>query len=247
MTTEIAVSIRDLTVAYDSKPALWDIDVDIVAHQITAIIGPNGAGKSTLLKSILGILPISAGTIKIFGKPISESRGKIAYVPQRTAVDWDFPTHVLDVVLMGTYHQLGWFRRPGKAEKELAKHCLELVGMADFSGRQISQLSGGQQQRVFLARALAQQADLYFMDEPFAGIDAPTEEAIAKLLSQLRDEGKTLLVVHHDLESAKDYFDRAALLRVKLIAEGPVETVLNRETLAKAYGQVKSVVAAASL
>jgi manganese/zinc/iron transport system ATP- binding protein len=183
--SEVPLEVHDLTVAYGRQPVLWDVDFEVPGGKLIAIVGPNGAGKSTLLKAIMGLLPVASGWVKVFGQPAAEARHLIGYVPQRESVDWDFPTNALDVVLMGTYGRLGWFRRPGKAERDLAQKCLEQVGMADFAGRQISQLSGGQQQRVFIARALAQQARLYFMDEPFAGVDAATESAIVELLKEL--------------------------------------------------------------
>jgi len=231
-----AVFVRDLTVAYEEKPVLWDIDLDIKDASLTAIVGPNGAGKSTLIKSILGLVPPSAGTVRIFGEPYERNRKSVGYVPQRGSVDWDFPTDALDVVMMGLYGHLGWIKRPGRAERARAMECLERVGMADFAKRQISRLSGGQQQRVFLARALAQDARLYFMDEPFAGVDATTEVAIVSILKTLRDEGKTVVVVHHDLDTVPTYFDRVALLNVRLIATGTVEEAFTPENLQSAYG-----------
>ncbi|MDW8328088.1 MAG: metal ABC transporter ATP-binding protein, partial [Anaerolineales bacterium] len=230
------ILIRDLTVAYRDQPVLWDIDLAVPAGSLAAIIGPNGAGKSTLIKAALGLVPAVAGTIEFFGGTYRQNRRLVGYVPQRTSVDWDFPTDALDVVLMGTYGALGWVKRPGRAEHEWAMECLRKVGMADYAKRQISQLSGGQQQRVFLARALAQNAQLYFMDEPFVGVDALTEKAIVALLHELRDQGKTVICVHHDLDSAPDYFDWAALLNVRLIAAGPFAEVFTQENLTKAYG-----------
>jgi manganese/zinc/iron transport system ATP- binding protein len=231
-----AVTMRDLTVAYRDTPVLWDIDLDIPAGTLTAIIGPNGAGKSTLIKAAMGLVPAAAGSVAIFDRPYDEQRTLVGYVPQRGSVDWDFPTNALDVVMMGTYGRLGWIRRPGKAQREIAMSCLEQLGMADFANRQISQLSGGQQQRVFLARALAQDAELYFMDEPFVGVDATTERAIVDLLRELRARGKTVVCVHHDLESAPDYFDWLLLLNVRLIASGPFKETFTAENLAKTYG-----------
>ncbi|MCD6028993.1 MAG: transporter related [Thermomicrobiales bacterium] len=231
-----AVSLRDLTVAYRETPVLWDIDLDIPAGTLTAIIGPNGAGKSTLIKAAMGLVPLAAGSVAIFGKPYAEQRNLVGYVPQRGSVDWDFPTNALDVVTMGTYGRLGWIRRPGKAQREIAMHSLEQLGMADFAHRQISQLSGGQQQRVFLARALAQDAELYFMDEPFVGVDATTERAIVDLLRELRARGKTVVCVHHDLESAPDYFDWLVLLNVRVIADGPFDATFTAENLSRTYG-----------
>jgi manganese/zinc/iron transport system ATP- binding protein len=231
-----AVTVRDLTVAYRDKPVLWDVDVEIPAGTLTAIVGPNGAGKTTLLKAVLGLLPIAAGSVEIFGQPYPEQRRLVAYVPQRGSVDWEFPTNALDVVTMGTYGRLGWIRRPGKQERTRAMACLEQVGMADFAARQINQLSGGQQQRVFLARALAQDADLYLMDEPFVGVDATTEQAIVGLLHDLRAQGKTVVCVHHDLESAPEYFDWLILLNVRLIGAGPFAETFTAENLGRAYG-----------
>lgn len=231
-----AVEIRDLTVAYRDTPVLWDVDLAIPQGTLAAIIGPNGAGKSTLMKAILDLVPVAAGSIAIYGKPYSTHRRLVGYVPQRSSVDWDFPTDALDVVLMGLYRKVGWLRRPGKRERDIALHCLDEVGMADFAHRQISQLSGGQQQRVFLARALAQDAQVYLMDEPFAGVDATTERAIVALLQKLRDAGKTVVVVHHDLESAPRYFDWVALLNVRLIASGPFNTTFTPHNVQRTYG-----------
>jgi manganese/zinc/iron transport system ATP- binding protein len=231
-----AISVHDLTVAYRENPVLWDVDLSIPTGTLTSIIGPNGAGKSTLLKAILGLVPIATGTVEIFGHSSARQRRLVGYVPQRGSVDWNFPTNALDVVTMGTYGQLGWVKRPGKRERERALHSLEQVGMTDFADRQISQLSGGQQQRVFLARALVQDAQLYFMDEPFAGVDAATEKAIIALLQTLRSEGKTVICVHHDLESAPDYFDWAILLNVRVTAAGPFNEVFTAENLSRTYG-----------
>ncbi|MDF2440578.1 MAG: manganese/zinc/iron transport system binding protein [Abditibacteriota bacterium] len=230
------LEVHDLTVAYGRQPVLWDVDFEVPAGKLIAIVGPNGAGKSTLLKAIMGLLPVASGWVKVFGQPANEARHHIGYVPQRESVDWDFPTNALDVVLMGTYGRLGWFRRPGRQERELAEQCLQQVGMADFANRQISQLSGGQQQRVFIARALAQQARLYFMDEPFAGVDAATESAIVSLLKELKAQGKTVMVVHHDLETVAQYFDWVLLINMRVLAIGPTETTFTRENLQKTYG-----------
>ena len=230
------LSINDLTVAYHEKPVLWDIDLQVPPGVLAAIVGPNGAGKSTLIKATLGLMPAVAGTVAMWGKPYREQRLRVGYVPQRSSVDWDFPTDALDVVTMGTYGQLGWIKRPGKRQREFALECLEQVGMADFAHRQISQLSGGQQQRVFLARALAQDSDLYLMDEPFVGVDAVTERAIVTLLQTLRSRGKTVICVHHDLDSAPEYFDWVALLNVRLVAAGPMATTWTAENLSQAYG-----------
>jgi len=234
--TQQALEISDLTVAYHEKPVLWDIDLDVPTGVLMAVVGPNGAGKTTMLKSILGLLKPAAGQVLIYGRPYSEQRHLVGYVPQRGSVDWDFPTNVLDVVMMGRYGSLGWFRRPGKKEKVRSLQALEKVGMEQFANRQISQLSGGQQQRVFLARALAQDAQVYFMDEPFQGVDATTERAIVTLLQDLRAAGKTVIVVHHDLQTVPEYFDWVTLLNVRRIASGPVNDVFNEENLRRAYG-----------
>jgi len=235
-TSTPAVEIHDLTVAYRESPVLWDVDLSIPQGTLAAIIGPNGAGKSTLMKAMLNLVPIAAGTILIAGQPYAPQNRLVGYVPQRGSVDWDFPTDALDVVIMGLYGRLGWFRRPGRREREIALQCLDKVGMVDFAHRQISQLSGGQQQRVFLARALAQDAQIYFMDEPFAGVDATTERAIVTLLQELRNAGKTVVVVHHDLETAPEYFDWLALLNVRLIASGPFRDTFTPENLQRTYG-----------
>lgn len=235
-----AIKIDDLTVAYHQKPVLWDIDLKIPQGVLMAIIGPNGAGKSTLIKSIMGLVDPLAGTILIDGKDFKSQKKKIAYVPQRGSVDWDFPTKVLDVVMMGTYGKLGWVKRPGKKEKDQALKALEKVGMLDFYDRQISQLSGGQQQRVFLARALVQDAEMYFMDEPFQGIDATTELAIIALLKELKNQGKTVIVVHHDLDTVPEYFTWVLLLNIQVIACGPMETTFTTENLKKTYGNKHS-------
>ncbi len=231
-----AVQVTDLTVAYGEKPVLWDVDLEVRPGVLMAIVGPNGAGKTTLIRAILGMVHPAAGQALVFGKPYEEQRRLVGYVPQRGSVDWDFPTSVLDVVLMGRYGRLGWVRRPGAADKAAAREALEHVGMAPLEGRQISQLSGGQQQRVFLARALVQDAELYFMDEPFQGVDATTELAIVELLRELRSQGKTVVAVHHDLQTVPEYFDEVALLNVRRIASGPVEEVFTEENLRLTYG-----------
>lgn len=228
--------VSGLTVAYQKKPVLRNVSFTIPEGNLIGIIGPNGAGKSTLIKSVLGLIPRVSGEVSIFGKPYSESRKRVGYVPQRESVDWDFPTNALDVVMMGRYGHLGWFKRPGAKEKAIALDCLAKVGMADFADRQISQLSGGQQQRVFLARALAQNADLYFMDEPFVGVDAMTEKAIITLLNELKRQGKTVLVVHHDLATVKGYFDWVMLLNVELVACGETAKIFNTSMLQQTYG-----------
>ncbi len=232
----LLLDVHDLTVAYQKKPVLWNIDLEIESPQLTAIIGPNGAGKSTLIKAILGLIPTLTGYVHILGEPMKKARRKIAYVPQRTSVDWDFPINVMETVLMGTYGSLGWFRRPGKKQKEIALRALADVSMTEFADRQIGQLSGGQQQRVFIARALAQQAEIYFMDEPMAGVDAGTEAIIFGLLKRLREQGKTIFVVHHDVESIPDHFDHIILLNKRLIAYGPTETTFTPENLKRTYG-----------
>jgi manganese/zinc/iron transport system ATP- binding protein len=234
--TPLAIEVHDLTVAYGEKPVLWDIDVEVPAGVLMAIVGPNGAGKSTLIKAILGLVRAAAGQVLIHGRPYAEQRGQVAYVPQRGSVDWDFPTSVLDVVMMGRYGALGWLRRPGRRERELALAALDKVQMRDFAERQISQLSGGQQQRVFLARALVQDASIYFMDEPFQGVDAKTERAIVRVLQELRAAGRTVVVVHHDLDTVPEYFDRVLLLNVQRIADGPVEEVYTEENVRRTYG-----------
>lgn len=231
-----AVEVTDLTVAYHQRPVLWDVDVTVPAGKLMAILGPNGAGKTTLIRAILGLVPTAAGQVLIHDRPYARQRGLVGYVPQRGSVDWDFPTTVFDVVLMGRYGSLGWIRRPGKTEKDMALAALEKVGMADYRDRQISQLSGGQQQRVFLARALVQEARVYFMDEPFQGVDARTERAIVELLKELRAQGRTVIVVHHDLQTVADYFDWVTLLNVRRIASGPVAEAFTDENLRLAYG-----------
>lgn len=235
MTTP-ALEVNDLTVSYSGKPVLWDIDLSIPEGVMAAIIGPNGAGKSTLIKAVLNLIPRAAGEARFFGLPYAQARRRIGYVPQRGSVDWDFPTSVLDVVMMGLYGKLGWVRRPGRAERQQALSALEQVGLADFAARQLGQLSGGQQQRTFLARALVQQADLYFMDEPFAAVDAVTERAIVDLLQGLRANGKTVVVVHHDLQTVTDYFDHVTLLNGSLVASGTTGETFNEDNLKRAYG-----------
>jgi manganese/zinc/iron transport system ATP- binding protein len=235
--TEIpALELHDLTVAYDRKPVLWNIDLTLPQGILAGIIGPNGAGKSTLIKSIMGLLPNSSGYVRIFDQPLDAIRSRVSYVPQRETVDWDFPASVKDVVLMGRYGKLGLFKRPRKADHQAAMDALRKVGMEDYAKRQISQLSGGQQQRVFLARALAQQADIYFMDEPFAGVDAATEKAIIRLLREMSAQGKTVIVVHHDLQSVTTYFDWVIMLNMRLTAYGPTATTFTGELLQETYG-----------
>ena len=234
--TDSAIRAEDVTVAYGDKPVLWDVDMEVPAGVLMAVVGPNGAGKTTLIKAIMGLVRPVAGHVSIFGKPYLLQRRLVGYVPQRNSVDWDFPTSVLDVVMMGRYGGLGWLRRPGRAERKAAMDALSKVGMADLAGRQISQLSGGQQQRVFLARALVQDARIYLMDEPFQGVDATTERAIVTLLKEMRAEGKTVVVVHHDLQTVPEYFDWVTLLNVRCIASGPVEEAFVDRNLRLAYG-----------
>lgn len=231
-----AIEVHDLTVAYHTQPVLWDVDLELPEGRLIAVVGPNGAGKSTLLKAILGLVRPITGWVKVFGSPYAQRRSWVGYVPQRESVDWDFPTSALDVVTMGLYGRLGWLRRPSRADREQALECLEKVGIRDLAGRQISQLSGGQQQRVFLARALAQEAKLYLMDEPFAGVDATTERAILTLLQELRANGRTVVAVHHDLQTVAEYFDHVVLINLRLVAAGPVETTFTTENLQRTYG-----------
>lgn len=230
------LSVHAMTVAYQRKPVLWDVDYDAPAGQLIAIVGPNGAGKSTLIKACLGLVPLAAGEVAFWGQPYRAARSRIGYVPQRESVDWDFPVSALDVACMGRYRKIGWFRPVSRADRRAGMECLERVGIAALADRQISQLSGGQQQRVFLARALAQEADLYFMDEPFAGVDAATERAIVEVLRELKSGGRTVLVVHHDLPTVPEYFDHVLLLNMRVVAVGPVEQVFTPANLHKTYG-----------
>lgn len=230
-----ALTLENITVSYNGRSAIEAIDLKLEKGKILGIIGPNGAGKSTLIKAVLDLVSIDSGSVKILNGSLKENRGLIAYVPQRNQYDWDFPIHVLDAVLIGTYPALGIFRRPKKSEKAWALECLKKVGLAEYAGRQIGELSGGQQQRVFLARALAQKADLFFLDEPFVGIDMASEEMIVKLLKDLRDDGKTVVVVHHDLSRAKEYFDKLLLLNKQLVQFGSPSQVLRPEVMRKAY------------
>ena len=231
-----ALEVEDLTVAYADKPVLWDIDLQVPKGVKMAIIGPNGAGKSTLVKAAMGLVKPVAGEVRIFGRSREDAEGQIAYVPQRATLSWDFPTDVIDVVTMGTYGRVGWFRRCGATEREEAMAALEQVGMTDFARRPIAALSGGQQQRVLLARALVQDAPIYILDEPFQGVDAPTERAIIEVLDGLADVGKTIIVVHHDLQTIPEYFDEVLLLNVRAIDSGPVERVFSEENLRLTFG-----------
>lgn len=231
----LALEISSLWAAYDKSPVIYDIDLKIPQGKIVGVIGPNGAGKSTLIKAILGLIPKTFGTIKIFGHPIRKSLKRLGYVPQRESIDWDFPVTVFDVVMMGRYNKLGLFQRPKKEDHDAVMRCLERVGMNDFHDRQISNLSGGQQQRIFLARALAQNADLYFMDEPFSAVDARTEQSIISVLHELRSAGKTLIIIHHDLSTSKKYFDYIVLINRQIVASGPTETTFTLPNLERTY------------
>jgi len=242
----VPLAIHDLTVAYHRKPVLWDIDLDIPEGKLVGIIGPNGAGKSTLLKACLDLIPRASGEIGFYGQPYKKMQEHVAYVPQRESVDWDFPVSVLDVVAMGTYRSLGWFKRVGKKQKALAMEALEQVGLTHLAHRQISALSGGQQQRVFLARALTQDAKIYFMDEPFSAVDAATEEAIIKILRTLNEQGKTVLVVHHDLSTVGRYFNWLIMLNMRVVASGATEETLTVENLEKTYGGHLSILSDAA-
>lgn len=233
---EVPLAIDDLTVAYHRKPVLWDVDLDIPEGKLVGVVGPNGAGKSTLIKACLDLVPKASGRVQVYGRPYRKQRPRVGYVPQRESVDWDFPVSALDVVAMGTYGSIGWFRPVGRKHKDRAREALDRVGIVHLADRQISQLSGGQQQRVFLARALAQDAKLYFMDEPFAAVDAATERAIVALLHDLKDQGKTCLVVHHDLATVAQYFDWVVLLNMRVVKAGPTSEVFTRENLHATYG-----------
>lgn len=234
--SSVPLSVYDLTVAYHRKPVIWDIAFDIPPGALVGVVGPNGAGKSTLLKAILNLVPIASGRVSIFGRPYSQVRGRVGYVPQRESVDWDFPVNALDVVTMGLYRELGWCRPVRKRHRERAMQALEQVGIPELASRQISQLSGGQQQRTFLARALVQDADLYLMDEPFAAVDAATEKAIVDLLRDMQQRGKTTLVIHHDLQTVPEYFDYVVLLNMRIVAHGPIQEIYTQENLQRTYG-----------
>lgn len=232
----IPLSVYDLTVAYHRKPVLWDVSVDLPAGKLVGVVGPNGAGKSTLIKAVLELVPAASGRVLVFGKPYRKNRHRVGYVPQRESVDWDFPVSVLDVVAMGLYGKIGWCRRVTRKYRDIALQALERVGIADLANRQISHLSGGQQQRTFLARALVQDADLYLMDEPFAAVDAATERAIVQILHDLKKAGKTMVIVHHDLQTVDEYFDHVILLNMRVVAAGPTKEVFTTENLQKTYG-----------
>ncbi len=233
---DIIVEVEDLTMAYHDQPVLWDNDIQIVRGSRTAIIGPNGAGKSTLLKGILGLQKKLSGVVTIDGLSVQKARNKISYMPQKNAVNWDFPTTVFDVVLMGRYVHLGWIKRPKKEDKLIAEKALEKMGMLEFRNRQISQLSGGQRQRVFIARSIASNAEIYFMDEPLAGVDKITEKAIMDFIKDAQKQNKTCIVVHHDLNTIREYFDHVVMLNKVVVAQGPVEEILTQENLNRTFG-----------
>lgn len=226
-----------MTVSYGAAPVLWNVNVEIPSFGLTGIIGPNGAGKSTFLKALLGIVPKAAGEIEVVDGAGKKLVGDdVGYVPQRSSVDWDFPTTVFDVVMMGTYGRLRWFQRPGKKEREETYHALETVKLQDFADRQIGELSGGQQQRVFLARALVQNASVYLLDEPFAGVDAKTERALLEILRGLREQGCTVLMVHHDLARVRQYFDHVIMLNGRLVCSGCTCDAFNEASVQQCYG-----------
>lgn len=235
-TQGVPLSVYDLTVAYHRKPVIWDVGFDVPAGSLIGIVGPNGAGKSTLLKAVMDLTPRASGRIEVFGKSYRQNRHRVGYVPQRESVDWDFPVNALDVVTMGLYARIGWCMPVRKKHKDLAMAALERVGIADLAHRQISQLSGGQQQRTFLARALVQDADLYLMDEPFAAVDAATERAIVQILHDMKKDGRTAVVIHHDLQTVPEYFDYVVLLNMRIVAHGPVQDVFTFQNLQKTYG-----------
>ncbi len=230
------IEVHDLTVSYQKKPVLYGVDLEVKEGSLVGIIGPNGAGKSTLIKTIMNMIKPNGGYVKIFGETPKTGIKRIGYIPQKESVDWDFPVTVLDVVLMGRYGHLGWFGRIRKEDRTKANECLEQVNMLAYADRPIGNLSGGQQQRVFLARALAQESAVYLMDEPFAGVDAVTEKTMISILQEMKNAGKTLMVVHHDLASAREYFDQLLLLNMRKVAYGPVPEVYTHELLQKTYG-----------
>lgn len=236
MTKEYPLVTEHLSASYGKSPVIFDINLKIPKGKIVGVVGPNGAGKSTLIKAVMGLVPKCSGKISIFGEPVKKGLRYIGYMPQRENIDWDFPVSVYDVVMMGRYQKLGLLRNPGVKDKELVYECIDKMELTPFKDRQIADLSGGQQQRVFLARALAQESDLYFMDEPFSGIDARTEQAIMAVLHKLRDEGKTLMVIHHDLASVRDHFDYLVLINHQVIATGPTKEVFTIENLENTYG-----------
>ncbi len=237
------LELHNLSVTYQGSPALWNADFTLTQNQLVGVIGPNGSGKTTMLKSIMGLIKPGSGYVKIYGEELKEVRHRIAYVPQRGSVDWDFPINVFETVLMGRARPNKLLRRYTKEDKEIAREAIHKVKLEAFMNRQISQLSGGQQQRVFIARALAQEADLYLLDEPFAGVDMATEHAIFSLLETMRDEGKTLVVVHHDLQTVAQYFDWLILLNTRMIAAGPTQKIFTSENLHKTYGGKLNILA----
>ena len=230
------LSVHSMTVAYQQRPVLWDMEYEAPTEALIAIVGPNGAGKSTFIKACLELIPRATGLVEFWGSPYKRIRSRIGYVPQRESVDWDFPVSALEVACMGRYGMLGWIKRVTREHKEKAHSYLAQVGMADYANRQINQLSGGQQQRVFLARALAQEADLYFMDEPFAGVDAATEKSIVEVLRTLKNNGKTVIAVHHDLSTVPEYFEYVLMINTRLVASGKISEVFHEENLRKTYG-----------
>lgn len=234
--TNSIIEVEGLAVAYQKNTVLSDVNFEVKPGSLTGIVGPNGAGKSTLIKTMLGLHPALSGSVYFFGSPLSKVKSRIGYVPQRGSVDWDFPTDALDIVTMGLYGQIGWLKRPTRLHKEQAFNALKKMGMEDYAHKQISQLSGGQQQRVFLARALVQDADLYFMDEPLAGVDAATERAIMAILKELIADGKTVMVVHHDLQTVANYFDHVLLLNHTVIKHGETSKVFTKENIVQTYG-----------
>lgn len=236
MISAVPLVIEDLTVAYHRNPVIWDVAFEVKPGSLVGVVGPNGAGKSTLLKACMDLIPVASGRVSVFGEPYKTNRHRVGYVPQRESVDWDFPVSALDVVTMGLYREIGWFRPVRKKHTQAARDAMEQVGLADLENRQISQLSGGQQQRTFLARALVQDADLYFMDEPFAAVDAATEKAIVEILRSMKQQGKTAVVIHHDLQTVAEYFDHVVLLNMRVVAHGPTEEVFTTENLQKTYG-----------
>lgn len=241
--SQTALEVHNMTVTYDRRPVLWDIDFSLPEGQLVGIVGPNGSGKTTLLKSIMGLVEPSSGYVRLFDRPLDEVRSRISYVPQRESVDWDFPVSVRQVVRMGRYRRGNIFSRLNAEDKRKADEALEKVGMSSFANRQISQLSGGQQQRVFIARSLAQEADLYLMDEPFSGVDAASEDAILALLRTMKEAGKTVVIVHHDLQTARDFFDWMVLLNTRLVGVGPIDEVFTADYLREAYGGQLTILA----
>jgi manganese/zinc/iron transport system ATP- binding protein len=234
--SDTPLAVYDLTVAYHRKPVIWDVQFDLPKGSLVGVVGPNGAGKSTLLKAVMGLIPVASGRVRVFGQEYRRARNRVGYVPQRESVDWDFPVDALDVVTMGLYGQIGRCLPVRKRHREAAMEALRRVGIADLAHRQISQLSGGQQQRTFLARALVQDADLYLMDEPFAAVDAATEKAVVEILRDLKSNGKTSVVIHHDLQTVPEYFDYVILLNMRVVAHGPVDQIFTPENLQKTYG-----------